>query len=1068
MSESERPASAAAPDPGAVAGRPRLHAVLLAHLDTQWRWTERDSAERFLPATVDANEKLFDRFPGYVLSFEGAYRYQLLQELWPDRFARVRARVAAGRWSAAGAALEAFDANLPAPESIVRQIHYGWRWLERELGSAGRDLLLPDCFGFPASLPTLAAHCGVIGFSTQKLRKGAQLRCAFGVPFAYGVWRGPDGSELLAALDPGEYGVAPERELGDDPAWIERFADLARAGRPRRRMTYFGVGDQGGALAAAAVARLEASVRPAAALDVVIGPSERIYLETTAAERAALPVYEGDLLLHLHASGCYSSRAALKQWNRTNERLARAAEAAALLATRAGRAYPAARLERAWTRFLARQMHDDLTGTSIPAAYRISWNDEAIAANEFAEILLDSLGAVAAGLARRGAGDYLLFNPLGSRSESPVELELAADTPAGPLAAFDGERQALRCQELAPRGGRRRALVGARVPATGAALCRILPAPSGAATPGAPTDAAEAAPSRLANGHLEARFDAAGRLAGLRDLTLDRELLAAPLRLDLLPDRSVRFPAWEIQWRDAAAPPRPVDWRLASIAVVEGGPLRAALRVEREGAGSRWVETWRLAADARHLEATIEIDWRTAATLCKLAFPLAAGSPELLCDLGVGVARRPLASERLWEVPAQRWTALVDDRQGFGVAVCTDGRSGWDHPDPQTVRLTLVHAPQVGRRFRHQARQDFGGHRLRIALAGFPAAELAAGAAALADRFVAPPLAYALSAEPGGARPDSPTAAALLDLGAEGAALQSLKRAEEGERWIVRLRETSGKPRRVTLRSAATILGVEEMDGCERPRDPRLAGDPPAELAGLLGDRVEIDLRPWSLRTLALDLVTPRPEPTPAATVAVDLGGAGRGFTRTGEREPRGFDGRGWSFPLELAPAAIDSTPVPFDLGHLGAGREWRAGDAGTLELPDGFAELWLLGAATSRALAVRFDLDGEPLAARFPGWREPLARAAEWRLGWRLRRRLVPGFARRLPLAWFATHLHDRRGGDRAGERAFLFAVRLPLGGRGGPFRLPVAPDLRLVAATLARRPARPLAEAAPPFDAD
>ena len=33
--------------------------------------------------------------------------------------------------------------------------------------------MLPDCFGFPASLPTILAHSGVKGFSTQKLVWGS-------------------------------------------------------------------------------------------------------------------------------------------------------------------------------------------------------------------------------------------------------------------------------------------------------------------------------------------------------------------------------------------------------------------------------------------------------------------------------------------------------------------------------------------------------------------------------------------------------------------------------------------------------------------------------------------------------------------------------------------------------------------------------------------------------------------------------------------------------------------------------------------------------------------------------
>ena len=90
--------------------------------------------------------------------------------------------------------LEAFDANLPSPESIVRQILLGSLELERSVGRSSDDLFLPDCFGFPRSLPTVAAHCGVVGFLTQKLRRGSEMRAAHGIPFALGRWRGPKPS----------------------------------------------------------------------------------------------------------------------------------------------------------------------------------------------------------------------------------------------------------------------------------------------------------------------------------------------------------------------------------------------------------------------------------------------------------------------------------------------------------------------------------------------------------------------------------------------------------------------------------------------------------------------------------------------------------------------------------------------------------------------------------------------------------------------------------------------------------------------------------------------------------
>src|SRR5439155_25786069 len=74
--------------------------------------------------------------------------------------------------------------------------------------------MLPDCFGFPASLPTILAHSGVKGFSTQKLTWGSSAdaggpesieRTPEGTPFNVGVWVGPDGESVLAGLNPGSY-----------------------------------------------------------------------------------------------------------------------------------------------------------------------------------------------------------------------------------------------------------------------------------------------------------------------------------------------------------------------------------------------------------------------------------------------------------------------------------------------------------------------------------------------------------------------------------------------------------------------------------------------------------------------------------------------------------------------------------------------------------------------------------------------------------------------------------------------------------------------------------------------
>src|SRR5256886_8328823 len=95
------------------------------------------------------------------------------------------------------------------------QILYGNEWFRKEFGKARGEYMLPDCFGFPASLPTILAHSGVKGFSTQKLTWGSSAdaggpesreKTPEGTPFNVGVWVGPDGESVLAGLNPGSYG----------------------------------------------------------------------------------------------------------------------------------------------------------------------------------------------------------------------------------------------------------------------------------------------------------------------------------------------------------------------------------------------------------------------------------------------------------------------------------------------------------------------------------------------------------------------------------------------------------------------------------------------------------------------------------------------------------------------------------------------------------------------------------------------------------------------------------------------------------------------------------------------
>ena len=202
--------------------QPTLYVVGYAHLDTEWRWEYPKVINEYMRNTMEDNFKLIDKYPHYIFNFSGANRYRLMKEYFPADFAKLKQLVKEGRWFPAGSSMEEGDVNTPSAETIIRQILYGNDWFRKEFGKASAEYMLPDCFGFPSSLPTILAHSGVKGFSTQKLVWGSSApgggpesreKTPEGTPFNVGVWVGPDGESVLAGLNPGSYSGGIDTDL---------------------------------------------------------------------------------------------------------------------------------------------------------------------------------------------------------------------------------------------------------------------------------------------------------------------------------------------------------------------------------------------------------------------------------------------------------------------------------------------------------------------------------------------------------------------------------------------------------------------------------------------------------------------------------------------------------------------------------------------------------------------------------------------------------------------------------------------------------------------------------------
>src|SRR5580700_3641879 len=202
--------------------QPTLYVVGYAHLDTEWRWEYPQVIDEYIRKTMEDNFKLFEKYPHYVFNFSGANRYRFMKEYFPADFAKLKNYVNEGKWFPGGSSMEEGDVNAPNAEAIIRQILYGNKWFRKEFGKASAEYMLPDCFGFPASLPTILAHSGVKGFSTQKLVWGSSApgggresleKTPEGTPFNVGVWVGPDGESVLAGINPGSYSAGIYSDL---------------------------------------------------------------------------------------------------------------------------------------------------------------------------------------------------------------------------------------------------------------------------------------------------------------------------------------------------------------------------------------------------------------------------------------------------------------------------------------------------------------------------------------------------------------------------------------------------------------------------------------------------------------------------------------------------------------------------------------------------------------------------------------------------------------------------------------------------------------------------------------
>ena len=1023
-----------------------LYEIGYSHLDTQWRWTYPQVISEFIPNTVHANLPLFEKYPDYIFNWSGANRYRFMKEYHPQDFEKVRALVAKGRWFPAGSSWEENDVNVPSSESLIRQILFGHDYFKKEFGTESCEYMIPDCFGFPASLPSVLAHCGLRGFSTQKLTWGS----AVGIPFNVGVWEGLDGESVIAALNPGSYVSQIRQDLSVSPNWINRLEKDGKASGIYADYAYYGVGDRGGAPGEGSVRWLERSrTNSAAVVHVISARSDQMFRDITDAQKANLPKYKGDLLLSGHSAGSISSEAYMKRWNRKNELLADAAERASVAAYVLGAApYPREKLHRAWELVLGGQFHDLLPGTSVPKAYEYTWNDEIIALNSFAEALQDAVGGVAQGLDTRADGvPLVIYNPLSIAREDVAEAELEFPNSTTGVQVFDGEGKPVPTQVISTSQGKCRFIFLAKVPSIGFAVYSVKPSSAESSMA-----ALKVNDLSLENNRYRVTLNDAGDIASVFDKTANRELLSAPARLAFQTENPHQWPAWNMDWEDQTNAPRGYVSGPAKIHITENGPVRVAIEVSRETENSVFTQTIRLAAGEAgdRLEVNNHVDWQGRACALKATFPLTVSNPVATYNWEIGKIQRGNNDPKKYEVPSHQWFDLTDNSDAYGVSILNDTKYGSDKPADNLLRLTLLYTPGIKNAgdYHEQQYQDWGTHDFIYGIYGHAGDWRQGKSDWQSARLGQPLLVFRTSPHEG----KLGRSFSLLHLNSDDVAVRAVKLAENSDQIVVRLQELNGSGEKsVALTGANGVSDAFELTGIEKSL---------GKLKSQEGS-LALDFKGYQLRSLGLNLKSPAKLSSPIS-VPVKLPYNLDIFSFNDSKYDGGCDDEGATIPAEMINDTVVSEGIRFQIGPTANGKENAVScDGQTIPLPSAkFNSIYLLAMAVNGDTDGTFKVDGratqmhiEDWSGHIGQWDNRVFEGSVPDLTYSVTNpldRLDPGFIKRDPLAWFCSHRHQQDGSDEIYTYSYLFKYRLAAASGAKTLTLPQNSRIRVVAVSL------------------
>ncbi|MFB6342755.1 alpha-mannosidase [Saccharicrinis sp. FJH62] len=1015
-----------------------LYTIGYSHLDTEWNWDYVTTIDECIKNIMTENFYLFEHYPDYVYNFTGSRRYHMMKEYYPDLYEKVKDYIHQGRWYVSGSSVDEGEVNISSSESLIRQVLYGNDYFRKEFGVESSDYMLPDCFGFLANLPTIWNHCGLLGFSTQKLT----WHSAAGIPFNVGVWKGPDDKGLVCALNATSYTSGIENRLDLNDNWNDRLNDDIKKHGISFDYRYYGVGDMGGAPRLTDVERAVKSLKNNdSKFKVVLTSSDQMYKDITPEIRAKLPEYKGDLLLIEHSAGSLTSQAFMKRMNRKNELLAKSAEQLAVMADwKGGVPYPSDKLNRSWELVLGSQFHDILPGTSIPKAYEYAWNDEFIAANGFAEVLKSSVSSLSGQLNTKVKGRPLVvYNPVERDREDVVSAELTYEQLPAAIQAYNPDGKPVPTQIIATEGKAITFIFLAKVPSSGMAVYDVRSVKKAISFNSqlAVTD------KTIENKYYRVVFASNGDMTSIYDKTAQKELLSEPAKLEFQTESPEQWPAWNMDWEDRKNPPVDFMDNNCSIRIAGNGEVRVALEITRKGRNSEITQMVSLAAGeaGKRIEVSNTLDWQSKGVSLKAAFPLIVSNEKATYNLGVGTLQRGNNNSVKFEVPAKQWFDLTDISGDYGVTILEDCKYGSDKPADNKLRLTLLYTPENKNWYPVQQTQDWGIHQFRYGIYGH-AGSWQNESQWQGKFFNQPLMAFEAPKHSGKAG----KTASFLSLSTPQIGVMAFKKMENSDYYLVRVTELNGNDLdKASLSFAGNIQDAYEVSGQEKR-----IGDVKFE-----SNQLNFGMTHYTIRSFAVKLKDPEIRSDDASQIFVDIPYNQDVMSWDYYRNDGDFQYR-INMPAELIPDTLVSDGILFKMGSKENEADNVVNCRGQqITLPEGdFNRIYILAAADEETNGefVTDDVNHRISVQRWTGnigqfYNRNFANDGQTVTS------IATPFAKDDNIAWFASHTHQcYPSKNRTYQYAYMYKYEIVVPKGAKTFKFPDNSRIKVLAVTAAK----------------